>query len=78
MRKQIEDFASERNLSLSEAVIQLLEMALKLRMFPKRSKLEQEVDDEMIRKGKDVMNDFDASQEFIVMPRRKRKAEKPR
>ena len=36
--------------------------------------LEQEVDDEIVRKGKNVVNDFDASQEFIVMPRKKGKS----
>lgn len=71
MRKWIGDFASKRNLSLSEAVIQLLEMALKSRMFTKRSKLEQEVDDEIIRKGKDVIKDFDISREIVIEPSKK-------
>lgn len=41
-----------------------------------RSELEKEVDAEIIAKGADAVNDFDASQAIVVTPKKKRRAAK--
>lgn len=34
----------------------------------KKNRIDKEVDEELIRKGKDAIKDFDESQEFMVVP----------